>query len=100
MDVRSILENCQGFQWDKGNSLKNWLKHGIAQREAEEVFFNEPLLFFEDEKHSEQEDRVLAFGRTNREKFLVVAFTIRQNLIRIISARHMHRKERGAYEKA
>lgn len=100
MDIRSILENCRGFQWDQGNSLKSWLKHGITQREAEEIFFNEPLLLFEDEKHSKHEDRVLAFGRTNGEKFLVVAFTIRQNLIRIISARHMNRKERGAYEKA
>ncbi len=100
MDVRSILENCQGFQWDKGNSLKNWFKHGVTQGEAEEVFFNEPLLLFEDEKHSEHEDRILAFGRSNEEKFLVVAFTIRQNLIRIISARHMNRKERGVYEKA
>ena len=99
MDVRSILENCQGFQWDKGNSLKNWLKHGVTQGESEEVFFNEPLLLFEDEKHSEHEDRILAFGRTNEGKLLVVAFTIRQNLIRIISARHMNRKERGAYEK-
>ncbi len=99
MDVRLILENCQGFQWDKGNGLKNWLKHGITQGEAEEIFFNEPLLLFEDEKHSEHEDRILAFGRSGEEKFLVVAFTIRQNLIRIISARHMNRKERGVYEK-
>lgn len=100
MDIHSVLEGCQGFQWDKGNNLKNWLKHGVTQGEAEEVFFNEPLLLFEDEKHSDHEDRILASGRTNGGRFLVVAFTIRQNLVRVISARHMNSKERGAYEKA
>ena len=99
MDIHSILEGCQGFQWDKGNSLKNWLKHGVTSGEAEEVFFNEPLLLFEDEKHSTHEQRVLAFGHTNAMKYLVVAFTIRQNLIRVISARDMNSKERGVYEK-
>jgi hypothetical protein len=81
MDIHSFIDHCQGFQWDKGNSLKNWLKHGVAQREAEEVFFNEPLLLFEDEKYSEHEERVLAFGHTNAGRCLVVAFTVRQNLI-------------------
>ena len=100
MDIHSTLANCGGFQWDKGNSLKHWLKHSVSQGEAEEVFFNEPLLLFEDEKHSEREDRVLAFGRTSGGRYLVIAFTIRQHLIRIISARNMNNKERGAYEKA
>jgi len=99
MDNHSIIENCQGFLWDKGNSFKNWLKHGVAQREAEAVFFNEPLLLFEDEKHSENEDRILAFGHTNAGRCLVVAFTVRHNLIRVISARNMNSKERGVYEK-
>ena len=100
MDIHSILESCQGFQWDKGNSLKNWLKHGVTQGEAEEVFFNEPLLLFEDEKHSTHEDRAVAFGHTNERRYLIVAFTIRNNWIRIISARNMNKKERVAYEKA
>ena len=99
MDIHSILEGCQGFQWDKGNSLKNWLKHGVARGEAEEVFFNEPLFLFEDEKHSGYEDRVLAFGHTDGGRCLIVAFTIRRNLIRVISARNMNNKERGVYEK-
>ena len=100
MDIQSILESCQGFQWDHGNSLKNWLKHGVTQGEAEEIFFNEPLLLFEDEKHSELEDRFLALGRTDGGRFLMAVFTIRQNLIRVISVRNMNNHERGAYEKA
>ena len=99
MDVHSILESCKGFQWDKGNSLKNWLKHGVSQGEAEEVFFNEPLLFFEDESHSESEHRILAFGSTHAGRSLVVVFTIRENLMRVISARNMNKKERDGYEK-
>ena len=100
MDIHSVLEGCQGFQWDKGNSLKSWLKHNVTQGEAEEVFFNEPLLIFEDEEHSEQEDRVLALGRTDQGRCLVIVFTIRKNTIRVISARDANRKERDAYEKA
>ena len=100
MDMHSILANCEGFEWDKGNAFKNWLKHGVAQGETEEVFLHEPLLLFEDEKHSDHEDRFLAFGRTDAGRQLVIAFTIRKNQIRIISARNMNKKERGAYEKA
>ena len=80
-------------------NMSNWLKHRVTQSEVEEVFFNELLLFFEDKKHSEHEDRILALGRTNGGRFLVIAFTIRQELIRVISARPMNRKERGVYEK-
>lgn len=95
-----MLAGCEGFQWDKGNIVKNWLKHGVTQGEAEEIFFHEPLLLFEDEKHSDHEDRFLAFGRTDEGRRLVVAFTIRRDQIRIISARNMNKQERGAYEKA
>ena len=38
MDIQLMLESCQGFQWDKGNSLKNWLKDRVSQKEAEDVF--------------------------------------------------------------
>ena len=100
MDIEVLIEQAKGFAWGKGNSLKNWLKHGVTKGEAEEVFFNEPLLLFEDEKHSEQEFRILAFGKTNAGRRLVVVFTVRQDLIRVISARNMNRRERGAYEKA
>ena len=58
-----MLESCQGFQWDKGNSLKSWFKHRVTQGDAEQVFFNEPLLLSEDEKHSQRENRFWALGR-------------------------------------
>ncbi len=99
MDIRSLLENAQGFQWDHGNSLKNWLKHRVSEGEAEQIFFNEPLLLLADEKHSQEENRFCLMGHTDQERHLFIAFTVRKNLIRIISARDMHKKERDTYEK-
>ncbi|OJT00158.1 BrnT family toxin [Marinobacter nauticus] len=89
-----------GFDWDEGNSRKNAEKHGVNQSEAEEIFFNEPLLVLEDSKHSQAEARFHALGETDDERLLHIAFTLRQNgtLIRVISARDMHRKERAVYE--
>lgn len=99
MDIHALLESCHGFQWDKGNSLKSWVKHKVSEGEAEQVFLNEPLLLWEDKEHSEQENRSWAMGRTDQGRHLFVVFTIRKDLVRIISARNMNKKEREAYEK-
>jgi uncharacterized DUF497 family protein len=48
------LSKCRGFQWDEGNADKNWIKHKVSRTEAEQVFFNRPLLVSEGEKCSEQ----------------------------------------------
>jgi uncharacterized DUF497 family protein len=88
-----------GFDWDAGNARKSADKHGVSQAEAEQVFFNEPLLVLEDERHSLAEPRFHALGRTNDGRRLHVTFALRgsNTLIRVISARDMHRKERAAY---
>ena len=99
MDIQSILDNCQGFQWDKGNSLKSWLRHHVTEGDAEQVFFNEPLLLSEDEWHSQQENRFRVLGHTDGERYLFIVFTVRKDLVRIISARDMNKKEREIYEK-
>jgi uncharacterized DUF497 family protein len=99
MDVENILKNCQEFEWDKGNELKNWEAHGVKRTEAEQVFFNHPLLVF-DTYFQNEEQRFLALGVTNSGRFLTIVFTIRKKkFIRVISARDMSRKERKAYEK-
>lgn len=91
-----------GFDWDEGNVRKNADKHHVSQSEAEAIFFNEPLLVLEDAKHSQTEVRYHALGETDDARWLHVTFTLRQGgtLIRVISARDMHRKERAIYEHA
>ena len=95
------FSNIIGFSWDEGNARKNQDKHGVSQGEAEEIFFNQPLLVVGDDKHSQAELRYVALGATNFDVLLAVVFTLRQEgtLIRVISARPMSKKERMYYEK-
>jgi uncharacterized protein len=88
------------FDWDEGNSRKSVDKHEVSQVEAEQVFVNEPLLVLEDERHRSREVRFHALGHTDAGRLLHVTFTLRQNdtMIRVISARPMHRRERLRYE--
>jgi len=91
-----------GFDWDDGNSRKNAEKHDVSQAEAEAIFFNDPLLVLEDARHSQVEARYHALGETDDARFLHVTLILREGgaLIRVISARDMHRKERSIYEQA
>jgi uncharacterized DUF497 family protein len=95
------LTGITGFDWDEGNARKNE-KHNVSMAEAEQVFFNAPLLVLEDSKHSNQEPRFHALGKSDEKRLLHMTFTLRQagEKIRIISARDMHKKEREIYEKA
>ena len=96
------LDQIAGFDWDDGNSRKSADKHDVNQAEAESVFFNDPLIVVEDTKHSEAEPRLNALGKTAQNRLRHITFTLRQHgtMIRVISARDMHRKERKAYEQA
>ncbi|PCI35887.1 MAG: hypothetical protein COB50_05255 [Thiotrichales bacterium] len=96
---KKFLESVVGFDWNTGNNFKNWHKHNVSQSDCEQVFFNMPLFVHVDAKHSNQEARWFALGKTNIDRTLFVAFTIRDNLIRVISARDMSKKERSIYEK-
>jgi len=87
------------FNWNTGNIDKNWKKHRVHFKEAEEIFFNKPLRIFPDINHSKKEDRFVAFGKTNQKRKLTIIFTLREEKIRIISARNQSKKERGEYEK-
>jgi uncharacterized DUF497 family protein len=97
--METEFEKFAGFRWDEGNTHKNLLKHHVEDWECEQVFFNEPLLVLDDPKHSLTEKRWAAFGRTDGERLLVVIFTKRGKLLRVISARQMNRKEKTSYEK-
>lgn len=95
------LTKITGFDWNDGNARKND-KHGVSTAEAEQVFFNDPLLLMADAKHSHGEARVHALGKTGEGRALHLTFTLRNagEKIRVISARDMHRKERTIYGQA
>jgi uncharacterized DUF497 family protein len=97
MNAYNDLEQCVGFEWDAGNQGKNWQAHRVSDGECEEIFFNDPLVTGADRKHSKHERRYCALGRTDAQRALFVSFTIRRNLIRVISARDMTRRELRKY---
>jgi len=95
--MKELIRQCVGFEWDEGNSEKNWIRHQVTRSECEQVFFNEPLLVNFDEEHSQKEKRWFVLAKTDIGRLLFLVFAIRKNLIRIISARDMHKKERRIY---
>ncbi|MDO8639107.1 MAG: BrnT family toxin [Candidatus Daviesbacteria bacterium] len=88
------------FDWDKGNTDKNFHKHNVLNRETEEVFSNKSLKMFKDIKHSHKEQRFVAYGVTNLNRKLAIVFTLRKQKIRVISARDQNKKERIIYEES
>ena len=95
------LSRVTGFDWDEGNACKNE-RHGVSMAEAEQVFFIAPVVVVVDPQHSQVGSRFHSLGRTAEGRRLHVTFTLRGDglLIRVISARDMHRKERVNYEQA
>ncbi len=92
------LRRCTGFEWDEGNVPKIWDKHQVSTTECEQVFFNLPLFAGLDKKHSRAEKRYYLLGQTDTGRRLFIVATVRGDLLRVISARTMSRKERKAYE--
>ncbi|MBK6877270.1 MAG: BrnT family toxin [Ignavibacteria bacterium] len=88
-----ILDEIEGFDWDGGNSGKNYLKHGITDKEAEDLFKNYPLI--SEGSAYGNEERYQLFAALDNEPMTVI-FTIRNKKIRIISARKMSKKK-GAF---
>ena len=95
--MKSAVANCEGFDWDDGNSNKNWHLHAVTDGECEDVFFNLPLIIASNKNHSENETRFFALGRTDADRWLFITFTIRNNLIRVISARDVTKSEERIY---
>ena len=94
------IDRVEGFDWDEGNERKSEERHAVSQGEAEQVFFSAPLLMLQDIRHSEDEPRFHALGKTESGRLLHITFTTRAEgkKIRVISARDMNRKERMIYE--
>ncbi len=98
--IPEFFQDVEGFQWDDGNSSKNWARHQVSQTEAEQVFLNRPVIVIGNPMHSVEEVRYFAFGATDAGRLLAVVFTLRGPLLRVISARPMSRHERRAYGQA
>ena len=92
------FSNTVGFDWDEDNFYKNIGKHNVFGSEAEQIFFNHPLIVKRDFKHSQAEERFYALGRTNHDRLLFIAFTVRSDKIRVISAREMTIREVRVYD--
>jgi uncharacterized protein len=87
------------FAWDLRKELANVAKHGIFFREATEVFADPGVIHLEDERHSSEENRFYAVGKTSKGDVLTVRYTVRGDTIRIFGAAKW-RKWRIFYERA
>ncbi len=86
------------FEWDVSKAAINSAKHNVSFEEAKTVFNNSLAVIFADEAHSKDESRELIIGHSQRGRLMLIAFTERQDRIRIISARLVTRQEREDYE--
>ena len=87
------------FEWDEEKARTNERKHGVSFEEAKSCFLDVFAVESYDVDHSNGKDRFVMMGRSARDRILVVAFTIRERAIRIISAREALWQERLEYEK-
>jgi len=97
--IPEYFVGVESFEWDAGNLSKSEGKHAVTWTEAEQVFFNRPILVAEAHL-GHGEERHFALGKTNAGRLLTIVFTIRGKSLRVISARPMSRTERRAYGKA
>ena len=88
------------FEWDRRKAARNVAKHGVSFDEASTVFADGLSLTIPDPDHSEDEDRWVIIGQSNRGRLLVVVHTEDDNTVRIISARAAEKPERVKYEEA
>jgi len=84
------------FEWDENKNALNWMKHGILFEDAA-IIFNDPMrVDIYDHKHSLFEDRWKTIGLYGCD-VLSVIYTMRNDIIRIISARKADKKGEEEY---
>ena len=85
------------FEWDRNKAERNLIKHGVSFNEAKTVFDDLLYVDFYDPSHSDNEDRYLIVGESERGRLLIVSYTERGNKNRLISARETTKTERETY---
>lgn len=95
----NIITDMIKFEWDENKNRINLLKHGISFEEAVTVFCDEYAILFDDPDHSQDEDRFLIIGTTQKERLCIVSHCYRDqnDTIRIISARKATKREKKIY---
>jgi len=86
------------FEWDDEKRLANIEKHGIDFTDAPNLFTG-PFLTLEDARHDYGEQRLIAFGHVDK-RLMVMAFTKRKGVIRIISMRKANEREQNKFKDA
>lgn len=86
------------FEWDQEKAQSNRDKHGVSFEEAQTVFDDPLYVDFYDPDHSENENRYIIIGTSSVGNILLVSYTERGDIIRIISARQVTKQELKAYQ--
>lgn len=86
------------FEWDENKSKINKQKHGVGFDEAQTIFTDDLSVIKPDVEHSNTEERLLIIGTSNKNRLIVVSYTEREDIIRLINARKAKRNERKQYE--
>lgn len=87
------------FEWDENKNAINKKKHKISFEEAQTVFYDEAALLIDDPEHSQEEERFIIMGLSQKANLLVVCHCYRasETVIRIISARKATKNESKYY---
>ena len=88
------------FEWDPEKERKNIRKHEVSFDEASSIFDDPMFITVLDEEHSDDEERYITIGLSNKNRLLLIAHTERNDVIRIISARKVTKHEEKFYEEA
>jgi uncharacterized protein len=88
------------FEWDPEKAQKNIRKHEVDFEEASSIFDDPMFITVIDEEHSNDEERYITIGLSNKNRLLLVAHAERDDRIRIISARKVTKNEEKFYEEA
>jgi len=86
------------YEWDEEKAARNLEKHGISFSDAATVFDDPLYVDFYDPDHSSNEQRYLVIGMSREGHLVIVSYTERNDVIRLISAREVTSAERKAYE--
>lgn len=86
------------FEWNEEKASYNKKKHKVSFEEASTVFKDLLSLTIPDPLHSEDENRMIIIGQSEKQLLLVVVHVERGSIIRLISARPATTYEKKFYE--